>query len=77
MRQIDHVIAGGAGAAPVRFGDVFDPNNGGIQARVALGDAVEAFYAHLDGITLDSLVCGNGALETMLGSLSCRTAIPA
>ena len=45
--------------------------------RVALGDAVEAFYAHLDGITLDSLVCGNGALETMLGSLSCRTAIPA
>ena len=39
MRQIDHVIAGGAGAAPVRFGDVFDPNNGGIQARVALGDA--------------------------------------
>lgn len=39
MRQIDHFIAGGTGAAPVRFGDVFDPNNGGIQARVALGDA--------------------------------------
>jgi len=39
MRQIDHVIAGGAGVAPSRFGDVYDPNNGGVQARVALGDA--------------------------------------
>ncbi len=40
--------------------------------RLALGDAVEAFYSHLDGITLDPLVCGNGALETMLTSFSCR-----
>jgi malonate-semialdehyde dehydrogenase (acetylating)/methylmalonate-semialdehyde dehydrogenase len=38
MRQIDHVIVGGAPAG-TRFADVMDPNNGGVQARVALGDA--------------------------------------
>lgn len=38
MRQIDHFIAGGAGAA-TRKGAIFDPNNGGVQAEVALGDA--------------------------------------
>ena len=37
MRQIDHHIVGGS-AGSVRFGDVLDPNNGGVQARVALGD---------------------------------------
>ena len=37
MRQIDHHIVGGAGGS-ARQGDVFDPNNGGVQARVALGD---------------------------------------
>jgi malonate-semialdehyde dehydrogenase (acetylating) / methylmalonate-semialdehyde dehydrogenase len=39
MRQIDHFISGGAGSASARFGDVMDPNNGGVQARVGLGDA--------------------------------------
>ncbi|MDX2209809.1 MAG: CoA-acylating methylmalonate-semialdehyde dehydrogenase [Sphingopyxis sp.] len=39
MRTIDHFIAGGAPGPATRFGDVFDPNNGGVQARVALGDA--------------------------------------
>jgi len=40
MRQIDHLIVGGAGGgmAP-RLGDVFDPNSGQVQARVTLGDA--------------------------------------
>ena len=39
MRQIDHHIVGGAGAGDsARFGDIFDPNNGGVQAQVALGD---------------------------------------
>jgi malonate-semialdehyde dehydrogenase (acetylating) / methylmalonate-semialdehyde dehydrogenase len=38
MRQIDHYIGGGVPAS-ARFGDVMDPNNGGVQARVALGDA--------------------------------------
>ena len=39
MRQIDHFIAGGSGAPATRFGDVMDPNNGVVQAHVALGDA--------------------------------------
>ena len=39
MRQIDHFISGGSSAAATRFGDVFDPNSGVVQARVALGDA--------------------------------------
>ena len=39
MRQIDHFISGGAGASATRFGDIMDPNNGVVQARVALGDA--------------------------------------
>ena len=38
MRQIDHHIAGGTGGGTGRTGDVLDPNNGGVQARVALGD---------------------------------------
>ena len=38
MRQIDHHIVGGAGGS-ARQGDVFDPNNGSVQAQVALGDA--------------------------------------
>ncbi len=38
MRQIDHFISGGAGAS-LRQGEVFDPNSGAVQARVALGDA--------------------------------------
>ena len=37
MRQIDHFISGGAPAS-TRFGDVMDPNNGGVQARVGLGN---------------------------------------
>jgi malonate-semialdehyde dehydrogenase (acetylating)/methylmalonate-semialdehyde dehydrogenase len=39
MRDIDHVIVGGAGGAASRFGDVFDPNSGQVQARVPLGTA--------------------------------------
>jgi len=38
VRKIDHVIAGAAPAS-ARYGDVFDPNAGGVQARVPLGDA--------------------------------------
>lgn len=37
MREISHVIVGDAGVSP-RTGDVFDPNSGQVQARVALGD---------------------------------------
>jgi malonate-semialdehyde dehydrogenase (acetylating) / methylmalonate-semialdehyde dehydrogenase len=42
MRQIDHFIAGGgAAAASARTHDVFDPNTGQVQARVALGGQAE------------------------------------
>ena len=36
VREISHHIVGGGGPA-LRFGDVFDPNSGGVQARVPLG----------------------------------------
>ncbi len=40
MRIIGHHLASGIAApASARLGDVFDPNNGGVQAQVALGDA--------------------------------------
>jgi malonate-semialdehyde dehydrogenase (acetylating) / methylmalonate-semialdehyde dehydrogenase len=39
MRQIGHFVSGGSGPAGARLGDVMDPNNGGVQAQVALGDA--------------------------------------
>ncbi len=39
MRLVDHFIVGGPGGAPTRLGDIFDPNNGGVQAQVALGTA--------------------------------------
>jgi malonate-semialdehyde dehydrogenase (acetylating)/methylmalonate-semialdehyde dehydrogenase len=38
MRDIAHKLAFADVPAPTRFSDVFDPNNGGVQARVALGD---------------------------------------
>ncbi len=39
LRQIDHFLAGASPVQPTRFGDVHDPNSGGVQARVPLGDA--------------------------------------
>jgi malonate-semialdehyde dehydrogenase (acetylating) / methylmalonate-semialdehyde dehydrogenase len=40
MRQIDHFIAGGTGGnGGTRTASVMDPNNGGVQAEVALGDS--------------------------------------
>ncbi len=39
MRQIDHVIAGGSGAAPTRKHSIWNPSTGAVQAEVALGDA--------------------------------------
>jgi malonate-semialdehyde dehydrogenase (acetylating) / methylmalonate-semialdehyde dehydrogenase len=41
MRNIDHFIGGGAFASGERQGDVFDPNNGGVQAQVRLGTAAD------------------------------------
>lgn len=39
MRLVDHFIVGGSGGAPARRSPIFDPNNGGVQAEVALGTA--------------------------------------
>ncbi|HEU0098155.1 MAG TPA: CoA-acylating methylmalonate-semialdehyde dehydrogenase [Allosphingosinicella sp.] len=41
MRNIDHFIGGAAHASGERHGDVFDPNNGGVQAKVRLGTAAD------------------------------------
>ena len=45
MRVIDHFIAGGAPTGERRLGDVFDPNNGGVQAQVRLGTAADVDLA--------------------------------
>jgi len=37
MRQIDHFFVGSSGGAAARQSDVFDPNTGQVQAKVALG----------------------------------------
>lgn len=39
--------------------------------KLALADALAAFYAHLDEITLESLVCKNTALLADFSALSC------
>ena len=42
--------------------------------RLALADAAEAFYNHLDDITLESLTCGNDRLLAILMPASCSGA---
>ncbi len=42
--------------------------------RLAIADAAEAFYAHLDDITLDALVCGNDPLLEILAPTGCAAA---
>ena len=41
--------------------------------RTALSDAANAFYATLDPITLDALVCDNPALMSIIGPEPCST----
>lgn len=55
------------------FADVDNtcPLIGACRLRGAISEAAEAFFAHLDGITLDALVCGNDALFEMLGAPRC------
>ena len=40
--------------------------------KLAVADAAEAFYAHLDGVTLDALVCGNHRLFEIMTPAGCR-----
>lgn len=55
------------------FADVDNtcPLTDACRLRVALVDAVEAFYAHLDEVTLDALVCENEALFTIFSATPC------
>ncbi|NCQ25004.1 MAG: Rrf2 family transcriptional regulator [Rhodobacteraceae bacterium CG17_big_fil_post_rev_8_21_14_2_50_63_15] len=55
------------------FADVDNtcPLVGACRLRLALADALEAFYAHLDEVTLDALVCNNEALFTIFSGSSC------
>lgn len=39
--------------------------------RLAIQDAAEAFYAHLDDVTLDGLVCDNDPLRAIMASGGC------
>ena len=39
--------------------------------RLAIADAAEAFYAHLDGVRLDALVCNNDALFEIFSPQVC------
>ena len=45
--------------------------------RLALADAAAAFYASLDEITLESLVCGNFDLLALLQPVRCANTTPA
>jgi Rrf2 family nitric oxide-sensitive transcriptional repressor len=40
--------------------------------KLAIADAAEAFFAHLDGITLDALVCDNMGLIALFDPTGCR-----
>lgn len=40
--------------------------------RIALMDAAEAFYTHLDAVTLDALVCGNDLLMNIMAPVCAR-----
>lgn len=55
------------------FADMDDscPLKSACRLRLAIGDAAEAFFAHLDGITLDAMICRNSPLETLFLPLAC------
>lgn len=47
------------------------PLSGACRLKLALADAAQAFYAALDDITLEALVCGNHDLMRILSPVSC------
>ncbi len=64
------------------FADADDscPLKAACRLRPAIEAAAEAFYAHLDGITLGALVCDNAALESAfspMGCVSVKRVVPA
>lgn len=52
------------------------PLRAGCRLRGALADAVAAFYAALDKVTLQDLVCDNLDLETLFSAPRCAAAFP-
>lgn len=63
--------------APVPLAECFAdtdntcPLSESCRLRVALSDAVETFFSHLDDITLDALICDNPALMAILAPQGC------
>ncbi len=55
------------------FADVDNtcPLIGACRLRLAIADAAEAFFAQLDEVTLEALVCGNDALFEIFTPTSC------
>ncbi|MCF3593612.1 Rrf2 family transcriptional regulator [Rhodobacteraceae bacterium LMO-12] len=55
------------------FADVDNtcPLTDACRLRLAIQDAAEAFYAHLDGVTLDALVCDNDPLKAIMAAIPC------
>lgn len=56
------------------FADVDNscPLIGACRLRIAIADAAEAFYEHLDGMSLEALVCNNAALLDLLVPAECH-----
>lgn len=56
------------------FADVDNtcPLTDACRLKIAVADAAEAFYAHLDDISLDALVCGNTRLLEIMHPMVCR-----
>ncbi|MFW8594385.1 RrF2 family transcriptional regulator [Cribrihabitans neustonicus] len=50
------------------------PLTGACRLKAALAEAAQAFYASLDGITLEALLCGNDALMQLLQPVTCSSA---
>jgi Rrf2 family nitric oxide-sensitive transcriptional repressor len=59
--------------APACVADVDNtcPLVAGCRLRLALTDAMEAFHARLDGMTLADLICGNHVLFDLIAAPAC------
>lgn len=79
-RPAEHILIGDvfrAFEAPVPLAECFAdadntcPLTSACRLRHALAAAAEAFYASLDPLTLDALICENGPLMTILQPQAC------
>ena len=76
--RVGHVFRHIEGSLPMTecFADTDNtcPLSDSCRLKLALSDAAQAFYAALDEITLDSLVCGNTDLMKILQPVACTRA---